>query len=179
MAVLVQTREPMMAESQLWNRYHTLMEDYLAYGEESRLRQVVALSDELALSQETTSGRIAASIEAVLSAYTRMGVQSIDVEIGRRTGSHEELEHALASGDGDPEDRLISLRSPDAEDDGVVIEVRGEWPGEPLPVVRLDYVAEDDHAAPHRAIEPRKLRDVLTGFLAGRPGLLSGPAPFA
>lgn len=161
-----------MAESQLLNRYHTLLEDYLAHGEERRLRQMVALSGELTLAPETTSGRIAASIDAVLSAYTRMGVQSIDVEIGRRSGSHEELELALASGQGRPEDHLISLQSPDAQDDGVVIEVRGEGPDAPLPVLRLDYVTHDGKDEPVRAIEPRKLGDALNGFLAAlAPGL--------
>ena len=168
-----------MAESQLLDRYHSLLDDYLVHGEESRLRQAVALSDQLTLSPETTSGRIAASIQTVFSAYTRMGARSIDVEIGRRTGSHEDLKHALAAGDGDSQDHLISLRSPDAEDDGVVIEVRGEGRGKPLPVVRLDYVAEAGRAALRKAVEPRRLLDVLTGFLAGHPGMLTGPTHFA
>lgn len=164
-----------MAESQLLNRYHDLLEDYLAHGEESHLRQMVALGDELTLSPETTSGRIAASVEAVLSAYTRVGVRSIDVLIGRRGGSHEELELALASGQGRPEVHLIPLQSPDAQDDGVVIEVRGEGPGAPLPVLRLDYVANGGTEKRVRAIEPHHLGDALSGFLAGLP---SGPAPF-
>ncbi len=163
-----------MSDNQIWNRYHSLMEDYLAHGEESRLRQVVALSDELTHSPQTTSGRIAASIAVVLSTYTLMGVRSLDVEIGRRNGSHEALELALAAGEGHPEDRLLSLQSPDVADEGVVIEVRGEGPAEPLPVVRLDYVSEDGDA-PRQLVEPRKLQDVLTGFLAQRPGLLHAP----
>ena len=156
----------MASDASLWDRYHDLIRSYLKNGEEEQLRAVVALSQEPALALETTSGRVAASVRAVLSAYRSAGASSIDVAIEPEHGTSLEVRQK-ASGEC-----RITLQTPEIGTDKVVIEVRGEHPNGRMPTVRLDYVSPlesgDESPAAHlaRPIEPRQLYDVLSGLLA-------------
>ena len=165
-----------MPDSPLWDRYHRLLRDYITHGDERELREVVALGQERGLTLETTSGRVAASVRAVLSAYASIGAHSMVVDVDRRRTSHEELRRAHAAPGGKAQrDRLVTLRTPEIGGDTVVIEIRGRRPDEDLPVVRLDYVGpnveerEGSVAPLSRPIEPRQLYEVLTRLLTPDP----------
>jgi len=155
-----------MPDAPLWDRYHQLLRDYIADGDERQLREVVALSRERGLTLETTSGRVAASMRSVLRAYASLGVLSVTVDVDRRRRSHAASRPAGGARDGG---RRVTLRTPEPGGDTVVIEIRGRGPGEELPVVRLDYVSPaDDEPAEllSQPIEPRQLYDVLVELLA-------------
>lgn len=158
-----------MPDVPLWDRYHQLLRDYIADGDERQLREVVALSQERGLTLETTSGRVAASMRSVLRAYASLGVCSVTVDVDRRQRSHAAPRARVSDGD-----RRVTLRTPEPGGDTVVIEIRGRGPGEELPVVRLDYVSptDDEPAEPlSQPIEPRQLYDVLVELLGHEPHL--------
>ncbi len=165
-----------MPDSSLWDRYHHLLQEYIAHGDERQLREVVALSQEKGLTLETTSGRVAASVRSVLSAYASVGAESMEVNIERRRQSHEELRRTHAAPvDGAGGDRLVTLTTPEHGGDTVLIEVRGRCPDKDLPIVRLDYVTAkaEGHSEPFspvdEPIEPRQLYDVLVALLGRDP----------
>ena len=165
-----------MPDSSLWDRYHRLLQDYISNGDERELREVVALSQERGLTLETTSGRVAASVRAVLNAYASIGAQSMVVHVDRRRDSHEELRRAHAAPDGKTQrDCLVTLHTPEVGGDTVVIEIRGRSPGQDLPIVRLDYVGPNAEepagsVAPLiQPIEPQQLFEVLTRLLTHDP----------
>ena len=157
-----------MPDSSLWDRYHQLLQEYIAHGDERQLREVVALSQERGLTLETTSGRVAASVRSVLSAYASVGAESMVVNIQRRRQSHQELRRAQARGDC-----LVTLSTPELGGDTVLIEVVGRRSDQDLPIVRLDYVSPDgeerEPVTPvDEPIEPRQLYDVLVELLSRR-----------
>ena len=160
----------MANDASLWDRYHDLLHSYLKNGEEEQLRAVVALSQEPALTLETTSGRVAASVRAVLSAYRSAGAHSVDVAVER--ASHSPPASAVAEIQNETR---ITLQAPEIGVDQVVIEVSGEHPDGRMPSVRLDYVSplenvgDNPAARLRRPIEPRQLYDVLSGLLAHKP----------
>lgn len=168
-----------MTKSHL-DRYHHLLNDYREHGDENRLRAVVAMSQENALSLETTSGRLAASMSAVLDAYDRIGARRLDLAIDRVS---ESAAPDSANTENDPESgdaNRIQLETPEKEEH-VVVEIRGERSGQALPVVRLDYVVRQDEDALQadkplgNPIQPRQLFDVLTGLLEPAGGLRGVP----
>lgn len=172
-----------MPDSSLWDRYHQLIQEYIATGDEKDLREVVSLSQEQGLSLETTSGRVAASVRAVLSAYTSIGADSMKVDIHR--GAPPADRQLNSATDSARAECLVTLSTPELGKDAVVIEIRGRCTNQRLPIVRLDYVRPDqvnpDQASPRSAespsappalsqpIEPRQLYDVLIGLLAQNP----------
>lgn len=165
-----------MSDSSLWDRYHQLIQEYIASGDEKDLREVVSLSQERGLALETTSGRVAASVRAVLSAYTSIGAESMKVDIHRGAPPTRSAESDKASqGNGEC---LVTLSTPELGDGAVVIEIRGRCPNQNLPIVRLDYVSsQPTSSAPpalNQPIEPRQLYDVLMGLLARNP---DSPSP--
>ena len=160
----------MADDASLWDRYHDLLRNYLKSGEEKHLRAVVALSQEPALTLETTSGRVASSVRAVLSAYRSAGARSVDVAVESR------MREGVPVHDATPRvgvsECQITLQTPEIGADKVVIAVRGEHPEGSMPSVRLDYVGPrpGDDVSPaarlRRPIQPRQLYDVLSGLLA-------------
>ncbi len=156
--------------SSLWDRYHQLLQDYIANGDEKHLREVVSLSQERGLALETTSGRVAASVRSVLSAYASIGACSMEVDVHRRLASRSQI----------PAVCQVTLSTPELGGDRVVIEIRGRCPDQDLPIVHLDYVTpsveEETGSASSlsRPIEPRQLYDVLIGLLARDPDAGAG-----
>lgn len=157
-----------MPDSSLWDRYHQLLREYIANGDEKHLREVVSLSQERGLALETTSGRVAASVRSVLSAYASIGACSMEVDVHRqrrRQATRPEI----------PAECQVTLSTPELGGDSVVIEIRGRCSEKDLPIVRLDYVSPSAAAEASavsslsRPIEPRQLYDVLIGLLARDP----------